>query len=188
MGRAEDPCEEKTGCQIKFDRQNYLFFNSFTLHRFLIPAPKLTIVACGQFLEVEDTERRCMQGRLRGHILSLIPVQRGAIFCFKGGLGSRRSQGRMMRQQSYRTSIRLCQLRAPRPFGRVKDSAEVLLDRPLSGPDSLTFGGSAVIAPSRGEMGEIGRNGDVYKTPGENEESASVLWQRLRGEQVLCFH
>lgn len=32
-----------------------------------------------------------------------------------------------------------CQLQAPRPFGRVKDSAEVLLDRPLSGPVSLTF-------------------------------------------------
>lgn len=61
VGMAKDPCEEKTGCQIKFDRQDH-FFNSFTLHRFLIPALKLTIVACGQFLAVEDTERHCMQG------------------------------------------------------------------------------------------------------------------------------
>lgn len=42
------------------DRTN--FFISFTLHRFLIPAPKLTIVAWGQFLAVEDAGRRCIQG------------------------------------------------------------------------------------------------------------------------------
>lgn len=44
VGKAKDPCEEKTGCQIKFDRQNY-FFNSFSLHIFLFPALNLCHVA-----------------------------------------------------------------------------------------------------------------------------------------------
>lgn len=40
--------------------QTELFFNSFLLHRFLIPASKLTIGACGQFLAVDDTGWCCM--------------------------------------------------------------------------------------------------------------------------------
>ncbi len=136
VGKAKDPCEEKTGCQIKFDRQHY-FFNSFTVHRFLIPAPKLTIVACGHFLAVEDTERRSCRVTMR--IYSVTHFGSEGNYLLFQGRKSRRSQRRMMRQQSYRMSIWLGQLQAPRPFGRMKDSAEVLLDRPLSGPVSLTF-------------------------------------------------
>lgn len=90
VGKAKDPRKEKTACQIKFDRQDDLFiylfiFISFTRRRFLIPATKLTIVACGQFLAVEDAGSHCMQGDCED------------IFChssipFRGG-GGRRSPG-----------------------------------------------------------------------------------------------
>lgn len=100
---------------------------------------------------------------------------RGELSSISGGR-SRRSQGRMMRQQSYTSSIRLCQLQATRPFGRVKDSAEVLLDRPLSGPESLTF----KAVPSQGDIGRRTET-EIYKTQREirnlHVSLAEAVWK-----------
>lgn len=149
VGKAKDPCKEKTGRQIKFDSRNY-FFNSFPLCWFLIPAPKLTIVGSGQFSAVEDMERRCMRGYCEDLFCQSLRF-RGELSPVSGG-SCRRSQRRMMRQQSYRTSIWLCQLQAPRPFGRMKRLSWSPLRQAIIWTRFPNLQGSAVIAPSRGEI------------------------------------
>lgn len=176
VGKAKYPCEEKTGCQIKFDRQNYFFLNSFGLHIFLIPVLNLCHVA--NFLAMDDMEQRCMQGDCED--ISCQSFQfRGNLY-YVSGVRSRRSQRRMMRQQSYRMSIWLCQLQAPRPFGRMKVLAEVLLDGAIIWTRFPNVQGSAVIAPSQGEIRRWTET-ETYKTETEmrspHPSLAESIWR-----------